>query len=560
MDNSVGFLYNASEVLRRAYRTQESLVRYWAKQAVDLCRDIEDESLEEYAEPVRAASQALLHDRRIIALGGEKCGKSTMLAALAGTAAIARCPMPAEQPYICWRSICRDGDATNSRFLPLSYLDGLELVDTAACRGPVADTCRTLLQGADVILAVVDSRSPIESPVWDLLPELAPTQLSGCLLVVSFTDQLGAEASLRLKDTLRELCRNKLGTELPIYPVLPSSESSISVFRARVQETMQTSQVLRGAIRCLAERASDLVDKQSRILLTRHSASQTDNSFLAGIDQEIDNFLSRQMMGLSTHQTNLSNAIMNVLPPLLQMVHASFGRTLSPTTLLRLEYMGADTDRALYHQIEDKVQHMQLEADQQFVMSCAGHWRSVRPRMKKTLECEIGEFPGEDLEAELAELRKRLCRDLYEPFSSTGLRHRFFRLFIAQAGWMRACIIFICFLLVAAGGLGYMGQDMLGICCVATAVLVWLLGSMGQHFAYKHICHNITSITLELQEDMEATMRTVLERLIISRVAAYRRLYTKPRQKVARQDAMLQPLQARQKEIRIQLRSILPRI
>lgn len=545
--------------LKRAYRTQESLVTYWAEQAVELCKDIEDESLEEYAEPVRLGLNALLHDRRIIVIGGEKCGKSGILADVAGAPIIASFPM--EGHYICWRYICRDGDATCSRFIPLPRLEGLELVDTASCTdAAVRETCLALLPGADVIIAVVDGRAPADSPVWDTLATLPEQALNTCLLTVTNAEKLGAEAALMLKDTMRELSHSRLGASLPLYFISPGMKSGIEVFRSRVQEMLQGSQGLRAAVRSLAERAADLVEKQNRVLRAREMVSRTDSGFIAGIEQEIDNFLAYQMSGLSKHQDNMNTAVMRVMPPLLQRIKSSFGWALSPTALLRLELMGADTDKALYREMEQEVQRLQEESDKQFALACFAHWQKVRPRMKKTLECEIGEFPEADLEAELTSLRERLCRDLYEPFASTSLRHHLFRLFIAQANWMRACMIFLCFLLVVAGVLGCIGQDVLGFCCVVAAALVWIGGSIGHYMACQQICVEVGKLTQQLREAMDVSMRSVLEKLIISRVAAYRRLYTAPRQKVARQDAMLHPLQERQKSIHIQLRTLIPRL
>lgn len=545
--------------LRRVYSTQEGLVRYWADQAVDLCREIDDDDLEEFIVPVQEAQKFLLHDRRIIVIGGGRCGKSSLLAGLAGAPAIAG--YERKEHYVCWRFSCRDGDATCSRFIPLNHLNGLELVDTADCSDDaVRETCGMLLHGSDVVIAVVDGRSPEASPVWDVLSTLPKLALDACLLVVTFTDKIGAEAAVLLKDTLRDLCMKRLKIALPSYFITAGAKSAMEVFRARVQEALQAPYGVRAAIRALADRASELIDKQSRILRARHSASQTMNSFISGIDQEIDNILSHQMMGLNMHRQNLDNVLRQAISPLLRRVRGSFGWVLTPTILLRLELMGAETDRALYGRMEDAVQHLQAESDKLFVDLCSRHWRDVRPRMKKTLECEIGDFPESSLETELGDLRKRLCSDLYEPFANTGLRHRLFRIFIAHAGWMRACLIFQCFLLTMAGAVGFMGQDILGMCCVASALLVWLGGTVGCYFACRHICKEVMKLAEQLCDTMDISMRTVLERLIVSRVAAYRRLYIAPRQKVARQDATLEPLQQRQKNIHIQLRSLMPRL
>ena len=544
--------------LRRVYSTQEGLVRFWSDQAIALCQEIDDEELAAYVEPVMAAQEALQHDRRIIAIGGAGAGKSALLAGLAGAPAIAH--HARQEAYVCWRYLCRDGDATCSRFLPKEHLYGLELVDTADCGGEAREVCQTLLQGADVVIAVVDGRSPEASPVWELLETLPERSLQTCLLAVTHTDLLGAEQGLRLKEQLRELARDRLRYPLPPYYVCPADARGIETFRSRVQEALMGTQGVRAVIRGLAESSADLVDKQSRILRARRMVSLTSNSFISGIDQEIDNILAFQMRSLESQRGYVQEELKSSLTPLQKRVRKHFGIGLSPSTLLRLELLGADTDRALYCRMEKQVQNMQTEADAKFADLCHKHWSDVRPRMKKTIECEIGEFPGEALGVDLQDLRKRLSGDLYELVAGTGMRHRLYELFMAQAGWMRACLIFICFLLSAGGVLGFVGQDMPAVCCVGAATLVWLGGAIGSQVACCHICRELANMTGELREHMSNSLREMLERLIVSRVAAYRRLYTTPRQKVSRQNETLEPLQKRQKEIYLQLRTLIPRL
>lgn len=547
-------------VIRRAHRKQESLVRYWAEQAVNLCVDIEDESLEEYIQPVRSAMDALQHDRRILVVGGQGSGKSSVLAGIAEVPVIARSRM--EGLYLCWRSLCRDGDVSHSRFLPLPWLDGLELVDTADCSpGSAQDTCLALLQCADAVVAVVDGRAAESSPVWGLLRSMPKPLLGTCVLAITHTDSLPTEAAVVLKSTLQRLIPAQLDAAVPFFFVSPGNAASMSQLRNHVGQIMQEARLLRASLHSLVERATDLVDKQSRVLRVRHSTSQTDNSFISSIDQEIDNFQTYELRELSKHQDSLDAAVQKVLSPVMdKILRYQLGWMLSPTALLRLELMGANTDQTLYQQMEQAMRHAQEELDKSFTQLCANHWKTVQPRMKATLDFEIGAFPQEELEKDLSDLRKRMGQDMHEPFNSSGLRHRFFRLFIAQAGWMRACMIFLCFLLVAGGALGFVGQDTLGLCCVAAAILVWLGGSVGHHMAYRHICRQVAQLTEDLRIDMSLSMRHVLERLTISRVAAYRQLYTKPRQKVARRDSMLKPLQEQQKKIHIQLRTLAPRI
>lgn len=535
------------------------MARYWAEQAVELCKDIDDETLEEFVSPVHSAIAALRKDRRIIAIGGAKSGKSSLLSVVADAPIVARVPLNSH--YVCWRYRSADGDSTCSRFLPYEHLSGLELVDTQSCDdASVADTIKSLVVGADVVLAVVDGRHYAQSPVWDVLASFPEKGVGECLLAVTHTDALAAESALQLKEALREVSREKLGNSLPVYFVSPTSAQACEIFKERVQEALQLPDGVRKTIRHVLDKGVELVRKQGRVLNARAAVGRTDSGFLAGIEQEIDNFLSHQMLGVQQRSDAYVASASYTLPLLLASIRRTMGWLLSPVVLMRLEQLGAGTEKCFYRLILDEVTRLQQESDQQFVLSCAGHWKSVRPRMKKTLECEIGDFPSEALERELEELRARLGRELYEPFAEARLRNKMAGLYNKRIGWMRAFIGFVCLFLFVAGVLGIIGQDIPAIASVGIAALLWGIGSLAHIVSAKRIRQEVRILAVSLEGGLRAAILSSVEKLVISRVAAYRRLYTAPRHKVAQQEAMLEPLQSRYSTINIQLSSVSPRI
>ena len=173
-------------MLKRSYRTQESLVRYWAQQAVELCEAIDDPSLAEPAQPVMQVMQGLNKPRRIVLVGGARSGKSALLSHMIGSAVPAA--VAPEGPYLRWRFRCDDGDAAHSRFLPLENLEGLEVVDTQDCARPeVRDVLTEYLPGTDVVIPVVDARAPQESPVWELLAAVPEEGIAACMVALTYT-------------------------------------------------------------------------------------------------------------------------------------------------------------------------------------------------------------------------------------------------------------------------------------------------------------------------------------------------------------------------------------
>lgn len=546
-------------MLKRCCRYQESLARYWARQAVALCDDIDDESLQEHVALVDAAMQDMERERRVVFFGAKGCGKSALLAKVAGCPVMAAAAL--DGAYVRWRYRCDDGDAAASRFLADDNLEGLELVDTRACDTPeAAEAVRALLPGADVAVAVVDGRRYEESPVWDLIAALPEGSVGTVMIALTFTDSLGAESVLELATAIRAFCKSRCGTVLPAYAVSPASEAAVESFTTRVQEALAAPGGVRAAIRRVLSTAVDLMYKQGSVLKTRENVARTDSGFLAGIEQEIDNFLSHQMLGLKPCRDTYADSVRRACPRLLRRLRSAFGWTLSPVTLLRLELLGSGTERVFYHLIRSDVGALQQESDKSFCLSCSGHWRSVRPRMKQTLECEIGEFPEEALSQELAQLRSRLEREMHLPFRHEHFRASLSESFKQRAGWMRVCIIACCLLLTLAGLLGFLGQDVLGVGCVGLAVFVWAVGTVAHLVAFAHLRQEITEKAETLYNTTHGMLGQAVENLIVSRVAAYRRLYTAPRRKVAEHEATLKPLQERHSEIFRSLRGAAPRV
>lgn len=546
-------------MLKRCYRTQESLVRYWAQQAVELCSDIDDPGLAEPIEPVLQAVAELKRPRRVVFIGGARCGKSSLLAHVIGSSVPAGIELDA--PYVRWRFRCDDGDASSSRFLPLEHLEGLEIVDTADCAKPtVREALRELLPGTDVVIAVVDARSPQQSPVWELLAEVPETEVAACMVALTFTDTMPAAAALELNDTLRAVIRERLSRGLPVYQVCPTSEQGVEVFTARVQDALGVQGGVRSAVRRAVNAAVDLMYKQGSVLKVRGDVARTDSGFLAGIDQEIDNFLAHQMLGIPACAANYADAVRRASLPLGRRLRRIFGYFLSPVTLLRLELMGAGAEEFFYARIREDVLGLQSDSDSQFIHACSLHWKHVRPRMKKNLECEIGDFPETDIGTELERLRSGLAHDLHEPFNRQQVRSDLGQFFKSQLGWMRAFVVLVCFLLTLAGVLGLLGQDVMALGALLMGGVVWLLGSLTHLIVSRHMRSLAKHAESLIAHRMDGIMQSLVKGVVISRVSAYRRLYTVPRRKVAEHEATLQPLMDRHSEVYRQLRAAAPHV
>ena len=535
-------------------------MRYWSQQAVELCADIEDESLVEARVAVELAIERMGKDRRVVLLGASDSGKSELLAGMVGCPVLGR--VEPTHHYLRWRYLNNDGDADHCRFMPEPALFGMELVNTRGCEQPaVAEAVAALLPGADVVVAVVDARAITASPVWEMMAPLPEEGGPACLVVLTHTDALDAEQTVKLSENVRSLCRERVGRVLPVYQLNPTNAVLAAEFGSRVTEAMESSGGgLRAAIRETMKCGSDLLYKQGSVLKARDAVARTDSGFLQSIEQEIDNFLARQMQGVRNCVLNYAAAAQRSMPRLIQQLRRSLGWFLSPVVLVRLESYGPASENLYYRLVLDDVASQQEELDKQFVVSCSGHWRSVRPRMKQTLQCEIGDFPAADLEKELEQLRSRLQSSLYDPFRYLKIRTAYSSLFKCHVDWMSSLIVCFCMALTLSGLMGFLAFNDLAIILFSVAGGIWILGSLLHFLVVRKICLKMRSSAEPLRESMAEHLAELVQDMIVSRVAAYRRLYTEPRQRVAAYETSLAPLQQRQSEIFRQLRSAAPRV
>ena len=178
--------------------------------------------------------------------------------------------------------------------------------------------------------------------------------------------------------------------------------------------------------------------------------------------------------------------------------------------------------------------------------------------MKQALGCEIGEFPESALSAELELLRRRLENALARPFQELKWRARMGELFRASLPWRRVVLVLLCLLLLLAGVTGFLGQDSLALVVLSVVGGLWLLATLLHYRDVYAACRCVRDGSEELREAMAPLLAEEVEALVLSRVAAYRRLFAEPRQRVADYEASLTPLQSKCRQLFDQLRDPVP--
>ncbi len=541
------------------HRSSESLVRYWASRSISLAKSIEDASLDESITHVHADMAMLDHDRRILLVGERGSGKSSVLAGLVGLPFMAKYQLDA--PYVRWRYSCRDGDATNSRFIAEPAMRGIEFVDTQPLESPnQLELVKDLALGADILLCVLDARAQHSALLWDLMDSLPSDWMGHCLLVVTHSDSLSVHDSLELKLSLRERCQSITQHSVATYFVPVTDAQTLAVFADRVHELLNAPEGHRGSIKRLAQSCDSLLYAEHAVLSARESLQRANAGFVEGIDREIDYFQSKQQEGLTGAIDHYFGVARESMPGFARILWRGLNPCLTPAKLLRLECFAESAELYYYRSLCKELLERQAQADHIFTFNCEAHWKTARPRMQKALACDIGIFNAEQLENSLSDLRRTFMMQLYDAFLEKKLRFQFHELLRGRFTWLRGGFLCFCLLIVTAGIFGCLNEEQWAFGILAAAGIVWMLATLAILRTSYSIRKAMLAATDDLVESMKKFLHEPMGDYIIRRVTCYRRMYVLPRQTLAKQGATLHPMQKEHSDIHRQLRALQPHL
>lgn len=545
-------------MIRRNFRRTENIVRYWAGRALELCRKIDHDEPSTLRPAVLDCLLRLDGPRRIVLVGESGCGKSALAAGVLGLPCVAVHPW--QGPYLRWRSQCDDGDCEHSAFLPTHQLDGLEIIDTAGSeREGSREALVPLLASADILIAVMGGDNPWAPATWELLSHLPDGSCAVRIVALTHCDRRSPEDVAGIKTQIRELSAKHLGIELPLYQVSPGGHvqgSGLDVFSERIQDALDSPELLRADIRTLYTATVSLMDEQASILRRRDQMLRTDSGFLTNIDGEIDSFQLRQSESIPAQVQALGHIAHSLVPRLCSLVLNHMGRIVTPGRILCLERIGEWVDEHFYNLVRKEVEKRQEAQDRTFLFACRENWDQVRPRMKQKLESDIGDFPEQALGADLLALRKELGRLIYKPLNQMGIKNFIATLGKEQIAWMERIIYLVLLFIIIGGIIGTLGHSFMGLMSLGASVAIWLTGCAILQWEKARVRRRIIDFSEPMQLLVAGCLEEPLQQLLVSRVSAYRKLYTQPRLKVARNAEQLAPLLQEHGEIYRALRSL----
>ncbi len=535
-------------MLSRPYKSAELHVFSFAHQARALSEEIGDPTFNELHEELDLAMSSCRRERSILLLGAAGSGKSALLAALIDEPVIASAADLS--PYCCWHMAESTGKEDSARpecqrYLVKEQLSGLQFVEGADIEeSENRELLQELAPQADIILLVHNGQMEIGEGLWaTMLHFQKKNLLPKCQLIITHTDVLAAEKSIMLKDSLRSSMKEKLGGALPFYfiPAFANTQA-IDTLRQVTQRGLESAGGIDKELKKITDICSKLFQRQSLVLNARESVHRSDNGFLEGIEEEINNFQLKQLEGAAQLSEFYVGEIYLLRDQFIKQIRGSFSFIFQPSHLIELDRLSMGLEAVLYQMVNEQVIQQQVESDGHFIIACESHWNDVNPRMLNYLHCDIGAFHPEALQKELEKLRQQLSQTIYEVFLKERLRHHFAQLFQPIVKMLYPYFIICCLVIAAAGIMGIMGMTDYALAALIAGAAILLLTSIREKLAIRRASLEVNVLTLQLCEQLKEPISATLREIILSRISAYRLYYVAPREKLTYQGEMLTPL------------------
>lgn len=486
--------------------------------------------------------------QNVTVIGLTGAGKSSTLDALAGERFCSRVTSGAT--LIRWQYRPHPAPHTHEwvqdLFYPADALLNLEFWDTVGLEQPDApQRLKHVVPKSDALLVVTSARNGHEPAIWDYLKTLEERLLSRMVLVITHAELLPFDHLQTLKEELRSISREKLGVQLPLYPVTVSGEQAgegVDALRTCVQEVLKRSSLTDKRVERLLLATDRLLEEQGKVLNELHRLSKMDAGFLTSIDREIDRIQIQIEDEMPARLKAYAQYVQDSVPRLGKKSARQMGRFLSIRRAMILHRLPPVIDEWFYELVKAGLEERHAYYNKEFLNICQTHWNHVRPRVKEQWDCDIGEFPAARLQADLEVYKERLGRSVYMPLKDFGIKPCLTRLFLDQEDVMRTEIKLMLIMVILGSLLGCFGEHAAGFACLAVALAVWVGSNMGLAWMQYRLSRQIVAAASEMHIAIDCGLRTPLYEAMISGLSDYRKLYADIRGQVAGGVEHLTPL------------------
>jgi len=380
------------------------------------------------AEKTGAVSQPLLDNDitkglsnpfLFVVCGEVNAGKSTMLNGLFGEDVCKTNVLP-ETGSVQWY---RYGDKNQDkeitpileeRFRPIEFLMDFNLVDTpgtnSVVQGHQTITDR-FLPVSDLIFWVFPASNPWGASTWDFIEKQNKDMIEKSIFIIQQADLRDEKDLEVIIGHMRDLCTQRIGHALPIYPVsgklamqakmefpfgealwresgYPALEKYISNVVANSQSRKEVLGKVRNAAGEVLRSIEDMIELRTRLL-------EENEGFLHEIEGEVDREREKQSSDFTVKFAGMREVFASQGEQIKKLMHGKMSVLASLKSLFAAENIPKTIETALVDSVKTAVEQQASDDGKHLVDECRKHWETVQPRVVERLAVHLKNFEEE---------------------------------------------------------------------------------------------------------------------------------------------------------------------
>lgn len=360
------------------------------------------------------------------------------------------------------------------------YLDRFrdyELVDSTGVGGLSVDEragLRYLIEGADFVFWVLPAENPWAAGTWDLVTEMREA-VGGCSAVIlQQVDRREAGDIPLLLGHLRDLCLQRVGHSLPIFPVsakLGMAAGSgdgrdekrwvasgfgecVSALDDFLNESAKRKRWMREAYDqagLMLFRIEEHIDIRSRSLVS-------DQQYLQSIEADFDRLREGEVQGRLRQIGWLGDILEARFGKVMRMAKGHLGGLKSLISLFGRGDGAFTIERFLLDQVIEEAEQRGREQALAMLAGCRAKWGEMRPAMEERLVLDVGEFREDVFGVAVDDFSEDLVKALRREMTLMKLRGLLDRMMVRRQLKMRRFLLWSLSALSVGGFLGFFGM------------------------------------------------------------------------------------------------------
>lgn len=400
---------------------------------------------------------------------------------------------------------------------------------------------------ADVIFLVFQEDNPMCPETWFLADRFQTNGYRNVVLVL--TKYQGSSFDVRdILSRMQDIARERWGYSPPAVAVSDEGEereASLIKLDKAVAGLLSVSLVRSSQLKALLNQTDALIKELRNVVSVKDMAMRQDGGFLQTLEWEVDCLRESESQKVAGRCQALGEIAGVFLPEVMKAAARKLGYYPSLIRLFNYKSLAAKIDEWFF-MVLGKALEARLESyDVEFLEQCRTHWNDVRPRALNQLNCEIGSFPEEEMEHELAMYRQHVRRSLYRPLVDFKLRSFLSEEFAKREDWMRSLISLCLGLFSLACICGLAGLYAPAYVLWVLALLVWLGGVYALSVSRRNFLQCSEELQGRFTEVVKKGLRYPLEKSALCSVSGYRAHMTAIHSQISLTREALVPIQER---------------